>query len=173
MAASRSVRNYRWRDGSFGLKQADAPIFGKVLERIKKHGGWTAKTVVAEAQGKASEIHHMFEWDDKVAGNLHREKQARDYIGHLSVELVSASGSRTIPVAVSLKTRATNEGYLPTEDVMSDEKLRARLVAQALEEAGIWRRRYKYLNELAVIFAAIDKAVERQSKNQPREAATV
>jgi len=173
MAASLSGRSYRWRKGSFGLIKKDAVVFGRELERIKKGDGWTTASIVSEARPKTSPIHHMFEWNDKVAGNKYRESQARVYVQHLTVEIISNTGAREMPVAVSFRTGAKNEGYTATETVMSNTELRERLIAQALDEVEVWRRRYRYLNELAAVFEEVDKALARRAKQDVGQPATV
>jgi hypothetical protein len=64
-----------------------------------------------------------------------------------------------MPVAFSLGRR---EGYTASETVLSSEELRGRLLVQALAEADSWRARYRFISELAGVFAALDE-VKKQA----------
>lgn len=52
-----------------------------------------------------------------------------------------------------------SEGYQSLRVAMSDEAMRQQVVARAKRELAEWRERYRELNELAKVFAALDGAL--------------
>lgn len=140
------------------MPKAMAEPFGRVLESIQRNGKWSASDVVLAAKPKSSEIHSLFEWDDSVAGRLHRETQARQFVRALDVEVIGPKGPVTMPVAVSF---GSGDDYTRTETALGTAETRELLVAQALAFFKQAKQRYAYLSELADIFTAIDKAAEK------------
>lgn len=66
------------------------------------------------------------------------------------------------PAFVSIRREG---GYTSIQKAMSSKELRELLLAQALADAESWRRRYKHLEELAPIFAAIEKTMSRPGRH--------
>ncbi len=128
--------------------------------RLDNDGILRARDVVDYAQEhEDSAIREWFDWDDDSAAYHHRLNQARQLIQvYVRVEHVSLAPTRTY---VSLESdryeRGTGGGYREIRDVLTDPVKRGELVAQALKEAGIWRSKYQYLDELARIFDAMDE----------------
>ena len=144
---------YEWRDGArYGL---DAQKVGGRLARIQaKHGGVTAELVVKDAQAKSSPLHGGFEWDDKRAAHLHRLQEARSIIRSIVVHHpTTESDERRVRAFVHV-----NEEYEDVVTVLSVADKREVFLAQALAEAKAWRCRYEHLEELAGVFAALEKA---------------
>ena len=131
-----------------------AQALGQTLDRIKsKNGRWSARALVDAARPSRSAIHGLFEWNDRVAGERFRLAQARDHIQHLTVVMVTDKVETVMPVAFSL---GRGDGYTASETVLSSGDLREQLLAQALSEAESWRARYRFIKELAGVFAALD-----------------
>ena len=129
------------------------------LARLMKLGGGILRPVevVKAAKPKKSPLHDCFEWDDEKAGHEYRLNQAR----HLIVSVVVvASGGEMLQAHISLKPDrySPGGGYRAMVDVLSDKELRAQMLAEALAELEVFRRKYKDLKELAGIFAAMKKA---------------
>lgn len=160
MAASRSSKKtvYAWSPDVRKPKKA-AALVGAAIERVKSRSGkLTAKALVDDARPAGSPTHDLYEWDDTKAAERYRETQARDYIRALVVTVESTRGPTTMRAAVSF---GSGESYVTSDRVMSSAELRARLIAQALNEAESWRRRYEHLRELSAVFTAIQKAADR------------
>ncbi|HEY6110582.1 MAG TPA: hypothetical protein VIV56_16890 [Gemmatimonadales bacterium] len=167
MAASRSPRKYSWKEG-LRVPSRFANVFGETLERIQRRNGWTVKSIVDEARPDDSPTHPMYEWDDAVAGELHRHEQARRYIRHLRVELVGPQGPQEVPMAVSF---GPGTDYTSFETAMTNAEMRQTVLRQAMEEAKRWAERYNWLTELEPVFKAImrvkTKARGRQGGARP------
>ena len=108
-------KNYVYKKTAFVRRGVKAQTAGEELERIsKEHGEVTPPLVVDEARPEESPIHEIFEWDDYVAAEHHREHQARSLIR--SIEVVKPEGN-TEPVFIHIHSE---QAYLPTKTVVND-----------------------------------------------------
>ena len=120
--------------------------------------------VVEYAKNPATALHKRFEWNDGIASAQYRLWQARTLI-RLHVTVIN-SDVAPVRAYVSLKRDRVESGggYRPLGSVMSEKQLRAELLAQALEELEVFRRKYQDLVELAPIFEAMEKAKKRRKR---------
>tara|TARA_R100000234_G_C4926714_1_gene146595 strand:+ start:144 stop:638 length:495 start_codon:yes stop_codon:yes gene_type:complete len=127
-------KNYVYKKTAFVRRGVKAQTAGEELERIsKEHGEVTPPLVVDEARPEESPIHEVFEWDDYVAAEHHREHQARQLIR--SIEVVKPEGN-TEPVFIHIHSE---QAYLPTKTVVNDVDFFAeakRSAEKRLEEAS-------------------------------------
>ena len=109
-------------------------------------------------ENEESTLNSRFQWDDSKAAHQYRLQQARQLI-RLHVTVVS-DDSPEVKVWVSLSGDRVQEdgGYRRVESVMSNDVQRAALVREALKDANVWRTKWKDLEELRAIFAAIQEA---------------
>ena len=109
-------------------------------------------------ENQDSTLNSRFQWDDSKAAHQYRLQQARQLI-RLHVTVVS-DDSPEVKVWVSLSGDRVQEdgGYRRVESVMSNDLQRAALVREALKDANVWRTKWKDLEELRAIFAAIQEA---------------
>lgn len=124
-----------------------------------------AEDVVQFARSRPeSALHTQFTWSVQKAAYQHWIDQARRVI-RLHVQVIQG---RVEPVRtfVSIKEDRLQQGggYRYTIDVLKHPERRAILVHQALSEAAAWQRKYKNLEELSTIFAAIDAAQEKSQR---------
>lgn len=130
------------------------------LRRIAKTNGGVLKpeAVLDAARPKASPLHSKFQWDDGLAAEGYRLWQARQLI-RVCVEKIEGVSS-PFEVFVSLPSDRYNGdggGYRVTTDVLSDEDMRAEMLADALGELEVFRMKYKRLKELQEVFTAIQR----------------
>jgi hypothetical protein len=148
---------YQWRPG---LSQpVEAQIAGEHLERIRirNNGYLSPRAIVDDAKSEESPLHPAFEWDDTVAAQRHREQQARTIIGSI-IAVIPERSKETAPVRAFVSiTKEGQKSYTSIAQAMSDEELRAQVVAQAWRELQSWRKRYAEIKELGDLFAALDK----------------
>ena len=109
-------------------------------------------------ENQDSTLNSRFQWDDSKAAHQYRLQQARQLI-RLHVTVVS-DDSPEVKVWVSLSGDRVQEdgGYRRVESVMSNDLQRAALVKEALRDANVWRTKWRDLDELRAIFAAIKEA---------------
>jgi hypothetical protein len=150
----------QWRKGS--KFTGDAEKAYEVTERIRKRDGEvTRSAVIAEAKRKNSPIHRHFEWDNSVAAEKWRLRQAGDLINSLQVIRTEAT---THPVsAYSVVTKPAKSADAPqrkvyesTEEALADPVMRDEILANAIRDAIAFRKKYHALSELSKVFSALD-----------------
>jgi len=140
------------------MKKTRQQIVEAELRRLaEKNGGLLSpEKVVESARHKTSPLHHCFEWDDSAAAEAYRLWQARQLI-RVVVQEIPGTKAKT-EVFVSLSTdRGQGAGYRLVTTVLSHEQMRAQLLEDARAELAVFRRKYAQLQELAEVFAAVDR----------------
>lgn len=126
------------------------------------------EAVVEFAKDPNTTLHGRFEWDDTEAARQYRIWQARQII-KVVVNVLPNEAETEYQVFVSLKEdRRNGGGYRALVDVMSDEEMRKRLLAQANEDFKLWQKKYQQLKELAPVF---DKMAEIMTLTEAAEPA--
>lgn len=141
------------------------------LEIIRnENGGFLHPAKVVEyARDENTALHECFEWDDTEAAEKYRLAQARAVIRVCVV--VEENTSQPVRTYVSLRTDRKEGGYRAMVDVVNDEVLKERLLADALKELAYFKRKYETLTtvaELGAVFKVIDEVVRTPSKNEER-----
>ncbi|ALC12471.1 hypothetical protein [Sphingopyxis sp. 113P3] len=151
---------YSWKPGAHHSPAIEAQVAGEELERIRvrNNGRLENADVVDAARDKKSPLHPAFEWDDKKAASAYRLDQAGYLIRSIDVVITKdATEPKPIRAFVSVK-RDADRSYTSVQHALSDDELRAQVVAAAWAELEAWRKRHAELVELAEIFAAMDQA---------------
>lgn len=152
-----SVR-YAWRPGS--RVSIDADKAGRELASIERKAGELTPAIVLErARSANSSLHDHFEWDDSVAAEQHRLSQAGELIRSITVDISRSNVTPPQPVRAFVSVERKGErSYVGVETAMSDAELRKQVLQRAWAELSSFRQRYADLEELAGVFAAMDKA---------------
>ncbi len=151
---------YSWKPGAHHSPEIEAQVAGEELERIRviNNGRLENADVVEAARDKASPLHPAFEWNDKKAASAYRLDQAGGLIRAIDVVITKDTGdARPIRAFVSVK-RDADRSYTSVQHALSDDELRAQVVAAAWAELEAWRKRHAELVEFAAIFAMMDRA---------------
>ncbi len=123
----------------------------------KRHNGVVRPAdVVDYARNPETALHAQFTWDDGVAAHAYRLWQARHII---KVAVAVLSGThRKVQVYVSLAEdrKIPGGGYRLLADIMNDDRRYQALLVQARTEARVYQNKYRLLQELGPIFAAIE-----------------
>jgi hypothetical protein len=150
---------YAWSPGA--RYSGDAQKVGTEIERIRKAGAGMLEpeAVLEHARSHNSVLHGYFEWDDTKAAHQYRVGQAGDLIRAVQVDVTRSNVEppKTIRAFVSVK-QGGERSYTSTLHALSDEQLRAQVLATAWAELLALRRKYEHLEELGRIFAAMDDA---------------
>lgn len=155
-----------WKKGT--QWKCDAGKAHEEFEKIRKQskGEITPKKVVERASRPRSPLHQDFEWDDAAAADEYRCETARRMLRSLVIvreEIKTDRPQRCYEASISSAPRQPGRPkkvYKSMDDIMSDEDLRADLIARALRELIAIRNRYRDLVELSVVLRAIDETVE-------------
>ena len=140
------------------------------LEEVRQISGGVLRTeaVVEYASNPETALHSQFTWDDGVAAHNYRLWQARQLI-RVVVKEAPQEEIEPMRVYVSMMEDRYGEkggGYRYMEDVMTDRDLREQLIDEATKEFERWKTKYDHLQELADVFAAMDKVKVRRRKKK-------
>jgi len=129
------------------------------FDRIyEKYGELTTKAVVDESRDEHAALHICFEWDDAVAAEKYRQRQAGDMIRCLVTIHKDDDDSKPIIVRSIVKT---TEKYEPiTVSIKSEEKY-AVLIQDAINDIHWFKRKHSALAEMASVISAMDEFEEK------------
>ena len=114
---------------------------------LKKHNGLTPRIVVAEARDPKHPLHERFEWDDSVAAEKYRERQASELIRSVRVNYIRGDGSRSSVRAFHSVPTETRRTYLSVGEVLEDPLKKQMLVNEARRDWIALKKRWENLVE--------------------------
>lgn len=135
-------------------------------------GALTPAEVVEAARSEASPLHSAFEWDDGEAAERWRQHQARQLI-RVAVQYVPGAKDQQIECRVFASLtpdrKTGGAGYRLVSVIMADDEMRRQLLMDARAEMKRFTQKFRSLEELSDVFAAmteaedvIDGAIERE-----------
>ena len=139
----------------------------EALKEIARRDGGLLRpaSVVDAARDEKSPLHGAFEWDDTEAAQKYRLLQAQSLIRSFKVEIERNGQTLTVPVFVGISTDRTGDKadnpYRMLEQVVEKPDLMAVAVRDAIDQLEALRKRYAHLQELADVWAAVDKHAKR------------
>jgi len=143
---------FSWKSGSRVKLKAQST--GEYLYKLAgKKGDLTAEIVLQDARLPSSPIHSFFDWNNKLAAEKWRMRQARYLLASVEVKL----GEDTAPIRAFANIRIEESVYSTIIVAMSDKQKREYVVRRAWEELRDWRKRYNEYKELAAVFEAMDQ----------------
>lgn len=155
-------KRIEWAPG-YPNKGVEAEQAYTALEVIReKKGNIEPEYVVAAAKSRRHVLHKCFEWRDDEAAKQFRLGQARTLIR--SVRVVMVDGPKE-PVRVYGTTRVeatdrkkdTKLAYERIDLQMADPDQRPQVIQRALNELLAVQRKYRALQELAVVWRGIEE----------------
>lgn len=168
---------YSWKKGYQFKVSADT--VGEVLNRIEKEEGKVTKESFLDySRNENSETHEMFEWNDSVAAEKYRLRQAGQIISQLEVTIVHEDiHPREIeaeievndePIKISAfvniapKAPTVEATYYNVNRAMSDTDTRKQVLKNAMFELQAFERKYKNFAEFAELFEVIERVRNEQ-----------
>jgi hypothetical protein len=164
---------YKWKSAA-RLRGLDPQACGQRLAKIEKQAGLTPENVVEDARAASSPLHDGFTWDDSEAAEKFRLDEAR-YILRAIIIVTSDpidedEEPSTVRAFFPVKEEDEEESsYVNVTDVMSDSKLRAKILTRAYDELTAWKERYNNLEEFADVRKAIVAARSVVKKKRKRK----
>lgn len=144
-------------------KRSELEIVRDELEAIRRRDGRiTPRRVVERARSKKNPLHKHFDWDDASAAEKHRIDQARSLIHRVKVRYERVP--EPVRGYVSVTFEDNKQGYIGTDEALSDDAFRAQLLEEAFEELRRAERKYGHLQELAEVFKSLRRARRRKTK---------
>jgi len=141
---------YSWKTGS--RISADADVVGGICEKLSERGQLSPENLLEQARSVNSPIHGLFEWDDAAAAEQYRRIQAR----HLIANLTIVGDNKTETRAFVRCTQTTSE-YTPINVCLSYPDMTERLLSQAYKDMRAFQAKYKSLEALAPVLAAMEE----------------
>ena len=136
-----------------------AQIAGEELARIEKEKGFlTPEMVVDESREDDAPLHPVFEWNDRKAAERYRIVQAGSLIRNVTVKIDEVPRMEPVRAFVNVAPAGKRKGvFVSIKSAMDDADSRETVLARALAEFEKVKEKYKDLQELAGIFAEIDR----------------
>lgn len=141
---------YQYR-GPGSRRDIPAEVVGSELQRIYEAAGeLTPPAIVEESRPPTAPLHSVFEWDDSVAAEAHRQAQARQLVR--AVVLVpdprKGEGTTSVRAFVSVtKPEVQQRTYRPITEALQNPIDAAAIKARLLKELLNMRQRYVELME--------------------------
>jgi hypothetical protein len=134
---------------------------GEHLERLERqHGMVTPRLIVDDARPQQSLLHKCFEWNDAEAAEKYRETQAGYLLRNLiAVKVTSMQQEQSDVRAFVSVVKNDNNCFVSVATAMSNEDMRQQILENALSELQAIKKKYTQLEELAEVFAALDRIV--------------
>lgn len=165
MAAFES-KKFSWRSGYSYKVSADT--VGGVLEDIEKRDGVvTSESFLDYSRPEDSSTHGLFEWDDSIAAEKYRKRQATQIINQLEVQIVYEESLQdeaqveVIPIVVSayvnVRKKAPKEpaAFVNVIAAQEDKELWTQVMRNAIVEMNTFSRKYSRYKEFAKVCKAI------------------
>lgn len=148
---------YTWKTKN--LFKTDANTAGQIFEELENTIGLTAENVVNVSRDEDAPLHYEFEWDDEVAAEEWRKRQAQNMISNLSIVLVETEDEDATPVRAFYATELHH--YENIRAIITNEEKKDDLLIKAIRELQAFKKKYRILSELQTIFSAIDTITEK------------
>lgn len=165
MAAFES-KKFSWRPGySYSVS---AETVGKALEGIEqREGRVTSASFLEYSRPETADTHTMFEWNDSVAAEKYRLRQAASIIGQLDVKIQYIGSQEAeqkevqitpVPAFVNVAGKSTkaSASFVNVVAAHEDEVLWKQVMRNALGELNAFKRKYANYKEFAKVISAID-----------------
>lgn len=146
---------YKWNSGAH--IKASAQDAGELCAALETQGKLTPHEVVEASRPEDAPLHDEFEWDDAKAAERYRETQASYIIRSIEVVISGKTEPTVTRGFVSLVTSDGGREYHEVNKVLSITNQRDMLLIEAKRELAAFKRKYEVLEELADVFAAIDR----------------
>lgn len=130
-------------------------IIGALTALRDEHGMIVPELVVEAARDESSPLHSQFTWDDTEAAQAWRIHQARVLL-RVCVKLLPHHSE---PVRAFVHLSKEN-GYRETQTVLANADRRAHLLEDAMRDMRVFRDKYRHLQELAGVFAAMEQVTQ-------------
>lgn len=153
--SERWVYEFKAAQGS-RLSDQDARRIGPELARIHDRDGELRPAAVVDvAKSPRSKLHRYFEWDVQKAAEKHWLATAGQIIRSIKIEVVTTRHAAPKQVRAFVKLDRSVRGYMPMTEVLKNDDYVSMMMARALEELEVWKRRYENLSDFTTTFRGV------------------
>lgn len=147
------------REPKDGYSLATMRLISRELKKIRaRTGAITADAVLEVARDPAHPLHRFFDWDDAAAAEKYRRQQATQMIARVTVVVGVNGESRSMRAYLGVD-RDSQRQYLPAVEALSNDELRAQILAEMKNDLVAMRRRYESYEFCAKALAVLRKAL--------------
>ena len=138
-----------------GIFKADAQLVAQEIDDIGDK--FTCQQIVDKARDSSTELHKCFEWNDSVAAEKYRLKQAQQVVAHLVIVRNNDNNEpEKTNVRMIVNDGQGNNTYTPIRLVVRKQDEYERLLERAKEELRAFKKKYASISELEEILSLID-----------------
>lgn len=142
-----------------GLYKAPAQQVGELFEQLQhSETGLTPKSVLDAARAENSFIHDEFEWDNDVAAEKYRLKQAQNMILNVRVivrETTDQEMRNEWKERGFVCTPGGKSVYVTLQSALNNDEWHKHLMKQAKDEMESFIAKYRRLDELSEVIKAM------------------
>ena len=147
--------------GNLGTHKVSAQVAGEVCAQLQQtEGGLTPQTLLDFSRDESSPTHCEFEWNDSVAANKYRLKQAQMLIIDIRVVTVEATNGNKEKDRAFVVTPERKSAYVSLKTALDNDNWRESLLRSAKTDAEIFLAKYRRLEELAAVNKAMSEFIE-------------
>lgn len=144
-----------------GLFKVSAQIAGEECARLEKSAvGLSPKTLLDASRDVNAPLHGEFEWDDNIAAENWRTKQASAIIRNVYVVAQEVEDKPAVRAFVRVSSETQPSRYNNIHTVLSRPDMRDVLMEQAKKDCMSFERKYSVLEDCAAIIGAMHTFVD-------------
>lgn len=143
----------------WGMRFYEGIDANRIVDELLSIGDkFTPKQIVDKARDPNTELHKCFEWNDSIAAEKYRIRQASAVVHSIKIAYIDTKTNTTkvTPIRMFSMPEKRNGSYAPTEVILKQVDQYQMLLNKALDELRAFKTRYKSLSELQEVFDAID-----------------
>ena len=158
------VYEYSWSGLQYAVPAEKVAIHLQKLEEEK--GSVTREDFLESARSEDSEIHKLFEWDDTVAAEKYRLRQATDIIHSIKITVMEdekqpVSMKAFVIPGYTEKQFGKKGGYVNIRRATEDADTKDMILHDARKNARWFMDKYRSIEELAEVITAIEGFLQR------------
>ena len=141
-------------------------VYDRELQRIAAaKGRLVSEDVLESARSRKSPIHDWFEWDDTIAAEAYRLRQAGDLIRAVSIVMTRPSGEEeTVRKYTITRTSSTGGAYVETKEVLKDGVLLNELLQDTVKTIRLHISRFNLYTEFGGVLRELELIEHRIRK---------
>lgn len=147
-----------------GLQKVPAQVVGELCEQLQNSAaGLSPRTLLDASRQPSDPLHGEFEWDDTKAAENYRLHQAAGIIRNIVIVTAEENGDvKQDRGFVSIPGGTSN--YVTLDSAFHNDEWKAHLLEQARLDMITFLGKYRRLQELAGVNAAMQAALEKQEQ---------
>lgn len=143
---------YEWK---VRTHKVAAQVAGEVFERLaNSEAGLTPATLLDASRDESAPLHCEFEWRDDVAAEKYRLGQSQCLIQDLRTTIVRKEG-KAEQIRAFVCTGERKSEYVPLDVALGRDDWKSNLLNQARKDAEYFVAKYRQLEELSGVVAAM------------------